>query len=362
MARHSPRTTYRSRSGAAASLLSSRNRGFTIVELLIVVVVIAILAAITVVAYNGITNRAKASAAASAAGQAAKKIMTYAVINADSYPASLSDVGISDGSTSYQYRVENSASAKAFCVTATTQNVSYWASNVTSTPTPGVCAGHAASGQTLVTNLILNPVGPMTSGIAYKVTPQWYGTGGAGNNSQVSSALDGPATGVTSYMRKTWTTAPTGTSAGAISFAHTGARIPVTAGQSFAASAWMRASWNAGTPIWNTIRIEFYDAATGGTMLSSVNGTNESFSQGNWSYQRAVATVPAGASYMVPLSMFQTQYDPGGVYLPPVGATLDATGFMLTQGATHSAYADGNTPGWVWNGTPNNSTSTGPAQ
>ena len=39
-----------------------KNRGFTIVELLIVIVVIAILAAITIVAYNGIQTRAKASA------------------------------------------------------------------------------------------------------------------------------------------------------------------------------------------------------------------------------------------------------------------------------------------------------------
>jgi prepilin-type N-terminal cleavage/methylation domain-containing protein len=37
---------------------NSKNRGFTIVELLIVIVVIAILAAITVVAYNGIQQRA----------------------------------------------------------------------------------------------------------------------------------------------------------------------------------------------------------------------------------------------------------------------------------------------------------------
>ena len=40
-------------------------RGFTIVELLIVIVVIAILAAITIVSYNGITSRANASSAAS---------------------------------------------------------------------------------------------------------------------------------------------------------------------------------------------------------------------------------------------------------------------------------------------------------
>lgn len=37
----------------------SRQKGFTIVELLIVIVVIAILAAITVVAYNGIQSRTK---------------------------------------------------------------------------------------------------------------------------------------------------------------------------------------------------------------------------------------------------------------------------------------------------------------
>ena len=44
---------------------SINKSGFTIVELLIVIVVIAILAAITIVAYNGITARANSSSAAS---------------------------------------------------------------------------------------------------------------------------------------------------------------------------------------------------------------------------------------------------------------------------------------------------------
>ncbi|NCU38293.1 prepilin-type N-terminal cleavage/methylation domain-containing protein [Candidatus Saccharibacteria bacterium] len=44
------------------SVRNMNKRGFTIVELLIVIVVIAILAAITVVAYNGVQERARVSA------------------------------------------------------------------------------------------------------------------------------------------------------------------------------------------------------------------------------------------------------------------------------------------------------------
>lgn len=55
------------------TLKQTKQKGFTIVELLIVVVVIAILAAITIVAYNGIQNRAKASSAQSAANVVMKK-------------------------------------------------------------------------------------------------------------------------------------------------------------------------------------------------------------------------------------------------------------------------------------------------
>ena len=51
-----------------------KQRGFTLVELLIVIVVIAILAAISIVAYNGIQNRSKSSAGQSVAASVVKKI------------------------------------------------------------------------------------------------------------------------------------------------------------------------------------------------------------------------------------------------------------------------------------------------
>jgi prepilin-type N-terminal cleavage/methylation domain-containing protein len=49
--------------------LSKDKQGFTIVELLIVIVVIGILAAITIVAFNGVTDKARAAAAKSYASQ-----------------------------------------------------------------------------------------------------------------------------------------------------------------------------------------------------------------------------------------------------------------------------------------------------
>ena len=82
-------------------LNSDTSRGFTIVELLIVIVVIAILAAITIVAYNGIQNRAKTTSAQSAAVNAEKKAEAYNAEN-NSYPLASTDLTGASPSTSYQ--------------------------------------------------------------------------------------------------------------------------------------------------------------------------------------------------------------------------------------------------------------------
>lgn len=66
-----------------------KQKGFTIVELLIVIVVIGILAAITIVAYNGIQTKARNQQMVAAASQAYKAISAYVVDNG-SYPSSTS--------------------------------------------------------------------------------------------------------------------------------------------------------------------------------------------------------------------------------------------------------------------------------
>ena len=66
--------------------LKTKQKGFTLVELLIVIVVIAILAAISIVAYTGIQNRAREAAVSSKESQAKKKLEMYKVEH-EAYPA-----------------------------------------------------------------------------------------------------------------------------------------------------------------------------------------------------------------------------------------------------------------------------------
>lgn len=68
-----------------------KERGFTIVELLIVIVVIAILATITIVAYSGITSRANTTKAQTNAANVQKVLESFNA-NRGSYPLTITEI------------------------------------------------------------------------------------------------------------------------------------------------------------------------------------------------------------------------------------------------------------------------------
>src|SRR5450756_885023 len=64
---------------------SRKSSGFTIVELLVVIVVIGILAAITIVAYTGISSKATVASLVSDLDNASKQLKIFQVLNG-AYP------------------------------------------------------------------------------------------------------------------------------------------------------------------------------------------------------------------------------------------------------------------------------------
>ena len=119
------------------------NKGFTIVELLIVVVVIAILAAITIVAYNGIQTRAKTSSLTGDLRNVAMKIANDLTLNG-TYPASIAAINNGEGfrpsnDATLSYTVDNSSDPKTFCVTGTLGSINYFV-NQTNKVVKGTCA------------------------------------------------------------------------------------------------------------------------------------------------------------------------------------------------------------------------------
>lgn len=113
-----------------------KNRGFTIVELLVVIVVIGILAAITIVSYTGVTGRAKTTQAQSNANSAQS---VAEAMNADngSYPATAAS--FATGSISTRLPTGMSVVSQSTPLTSSTgQTTVTWACSPTcTTPTGG---------------------------------------------------------------------------------------------------------------------------------------------------------------------------------------------------------------------------------
>lgn len=128
-----------------------KQTGFTIVELLIVIVVIGILAAITIVAYNGIQQRAYEASLQSDLRQGAKQLaLDYTLTS--SYPTSLAAANSGNGlkssnGTTYQYSYNNNVNPPSFCLAAVSSraNVPSYSISTSNELYKGACTGLLAS-------------------------------------------------------------------------------------------------------------------------------------------------------------------------------------------------------------------------
>lgn len=122
---------------------AQKQKGFTIVELLIVVVVIAILAAITILAYNGIQQRARASALQTTVTDIAKRVEAEkAGSTSEQYPSSLASLNISSAGVNYYYSPDDNS----YCVTKTDGSMRYSATSNNPAAVEGDCGANGVVG------------------------------------------------------------------------------------------------------------------------------------------------------------------------------------------------------------------------
>ena len=287
--------------------------GFTIVELLIVIVVIGILAAITIVAFNGVQNRAAIAAVQSDLSNAAKKLQIDKV-NTGAFPDTLAaadggkGIGASNGTTLTYVKT-----GATFCLAAA-RGANQYKITDTSTVATGICNPN-------VTNLFDNP--SVESDTANWASHTSY------NGSRVAVS-DGWAYQVSRNA----------TSAAAVYIGRT-SPIAVTVGSTYTASVWVTSPVPVSLTLYMRDSTQANIAASPLTSVAANTPTRLS----------VTATIPSTVTTLAHFSVISQS-----------GALNDILTYdkaMFIEGSTLYNYADGNTAGWSWSGTQNNSTSSG---
>lgn len=306
------------------------SKGFTIVELLIVVVVIAILAAITIVAYNGIQNRAKASAAQNMSSQAAKKIAASAITNNDIFPedkaAFLTATGLAESNgTTYQYTANSPYTN--YCLTTTTNALSYYTSNIDQTPRAGACPGHGINGVPPITNLLTNTSVELDTAMLQNI--------GTVADRTIARVPVSDAKSGSNVLRLT-----VGASGGVAGYGSLSGTIP---NGRYTASLWVRSN----------VALALNPYLEGGSTRTTISQQGATLQPGVWTRLWRTFDITAPGTVKV-------GYLGGGSGTTAQGNWVEVDGFMLYEGDAIREFADGNSPNWAWSGTPNASTSSGP--
>lgn len=302
-------------------------KAFTIVELLIVIVVIGILAAITIISYTGIQNKAVVASLQSDLNNASQQLKMFQVDNS-AYPTVNSCPAPTIGKiclkasngTAYHYSVDNSSNPQTFCLTATKGTQSYKITN-DSTPSSGVCT---------ITNLITNP------SFESNVTG-WYAYTGLSAPTQVTSNPWSGSARLAAVGNNTYVTPRVRYS------------LPVVAGDTITVSAHIRSDGQTPTSLFFVIK-----TTLGGSEVTSPVVESPAWAPDADGWMRISAT------YTVPANIDGLLIQPGVRVDTNYIGTLGVDAVIAIKGSPAVDYADGSSATWVWNGTANNSTSTGP--
>jgi hypothetical protein len=167
--------------------------------------------------------------------------------------------------------------------------------------------------------------------VGYRNT-RWFGTGGAGTYTLITGTTGPTGTGITTAVRKTWTTAAT--AGNGTGFANTYGEstgvstqgFPVSPGTTYTASAYVRANVTGKT---GSMELYWRDAA--GAILTSLNGTQVPLTANTWHRISVTATAPANADTVSVVTDVEAA-------TWAVGNYIESTGLLLEKSDTLHAF------------------------
>ena len=253
-----------------------------------------------------------------------------------------------------------------YCLTTSVGSASAYVVSGDSTTRKGGCPGHGLNGEPPITNLASDPAA--TKYTTPNTAAGWRSDrySADGTYTLVTGAEDGPVDGLKTYARLQITRAtPNGRGfhiVGNPEAASTGGNgMPIEAGKTYTVSAYVRNQRLSGAVVY-AMGVRFVDSSnawvgsntSGGSAISEMGSPVTS--PGPWVRAWVTVTAPASATKM---HAYVREVASGGHVS---GDRIEGTGLMITEGSKLHAYADGDSAGWKWTGTPHNSPSVGPAK